>query len=220
MDSDRHPPLAAGFLVGDTTGFIRGYLDYSLNKKDHESCVYYFAIVASACLFESVLEDYTYLWCSGKRNSEDPFLQRLMIKIGNDVNRATGLEKWKEWLRVLFDVDLPKVVGAEWDALHNLFALRNQLAHGRTTKFMQFWNATNGRFVGMSMEKSSYRLPVEHLFKAKVVSLATGEVPSPELLFRYEVARYFRDVVETALRKLSQQTSLSGLHHSSDNGSE
>ena len=99
MSSEERVAIATGYFPGDTTGYISDFLKYSLAKDDREPFMYYFAIVASACRLESVLEDHAYHWCKSKSNSDDPFLERLMKKIGDDVNHATGLERWKSWLR-------------------------------------------------------------------------------------------------------------------------
>ena len=211
MTENQQPPIAAGHIVGDTTKYIRDFLHTSLSKDDHEPCMYYFAILASACYLESVLEDFSTSWCRIKSSSDEPFQSRLMEKIGDDVNRATGLERWKQWLRVLFDVDFADTVGDNWQALRQLFVLRNQLAHGRTTKFTHFWNATNGRFVGMSIEGSSYRQPFEHLMDADIIVIPDGDVPSPAHLFTHEVAAYFFSCVESAIQSLSEQPTLKGL---------
>lgn len=214
MTSDERPPIAAGYIVGDTTNYITEFLTFSLAKIDHDPCVYYFAIVAAACHLESVLEDFTYSWCKTKSHSEEPFLNRLMDKIGDDVNHATGLERWKSWLKVLFDIDFAATVGKNWQTLNTLFVLRNQLAHGRTTKFTHFWNANNGRFMGMSIEGSSYAKPFEHLLAAGVIAIPSDEVPSASHLFTHKVALHFSKSVESAIEALSRESALSGLHPS------
>lgn len=217
MSTDERPPVVAGYTIGDTTNYITDFLSFSLAKKDHDTAVYYFAIVAAACYLESVLEDFTYNWCKIKSSSDEPFLNRLMEKIGDDVNRATGIERWRSWLKVLFDIDFVATVGKEWQALHNLFILRNQLAHGRTTKFTHYWNANNGRFMGMTIEGSSYQQPFEYLLAAGVIAIPPGEVPSPAHLFTHNVALHFSTSVESAIKALSREPALSGLHLRTNN---
>jgi len=214
MSSDERSLIAAGYIVGDTTNYITDFLTFSLAKEDHDPGVYYFAIVAAACHLESVLEDFTYSWCKTKSNSEEPFLNRLMDKIGDDVNRATGLERWRSWLKVLFDIDFAATVGKDWQTLNNLFVLRNQLAHGRTTKFTYFHNANNGRFMGMTIEGSSYQQPFKHLLAAGVIAIPSGEVPSAAHLFTHKVALHFATSVELAIEALSREPVLSSLHPS------
>ncbi len=211
MSTEEKPPIAAGYIVGDTTKYIRDFLDSALSKENHDPCMYYFAIVATACYLESVLEDFAYSWCKTKGHSEEPFLNRLMEKIGDDVNRATGLDRWKQWAHVLFDVDFKEVVGDKWQTLTHLFTLRNQLAHGRTTKFTHFWNATNGRFMGMSIEGSSYRQPFEYLLKSGIIHIQSGEVPTVENFFTHRVALHFAASVDSAIEELSRVPLLSGL---------
>lgn len=214
MSTEEKPPIAAGYIVGDTTKYIRDFLDFALSKENHDPSIYYFAIVATACYLESVLEDFAYSWCKTKGHSEEPFLNRLMEKVGDDVNRATGLDRWKQWTHVLFDVDFKEVVGDKWQTLNHLFTLRNQLAHGRTTKFTHFWNATNGRFMGMSIEGSSYRQPFEYLLKSGIIHIQSGEVPTVEHLFTHKVASHFAASVDSTIEALSRVPLLSGLRQS------
>lgn len=208
---EEKPPMLVGRIAGDTTKYIKDFLDSALAKENHDPSMYYFAIVATACYLESVLEDFAYSWCKTKSQAEEPFLSRLMEKIGDDVNRATGLDKWKQWTHVLFDVDFPDVVGEDWQTLTHLFTLRNQLAHGRTTKFTHFWNANNGRFLGISIEGSSYRQPFEYLIKSGVIQLKSGEVPSVGHFFTHKVALHFATSVRSAIKALSSAPLLSEL---------
>lgn len=209
-DSER-PPVAAGYIVGDTTKYVRSFLEYCLSREDHDPSFYYFGIVAAACYLESVLEDFSFSWCKTKGHSEENFLSRLMEKVGSDVNRATGLDGWKQWLRILFDVDLPSVAGDDWPKLKALFTLRNQLAHGRTTKFTHFWNATNGRFMGMTIEGSSYKKPFEHLLACGVIKVEPGEVPSPEYMFTHKVLLHFALSVNSTISLLASTKEMMGI---------
>ena len=211
MNTENMPPIATGYIAGDTTQYIRDFLDFSLGKDDHPQHLYYFSIVAPACYFESVLEDFAGSWCKTRAASEEPFLNRLMDKIADDVDRATGLERWKQWFRVLFDVELAETVGNDWQVLHQLFVLRNQLAHGRTTKFTHFWNANDGKFIGMTIDGSSYRRPFEHLQDAGVITVAEGEVPNPSHIFSHKVAQHFNKSVCNAIKVLAELPQLKGL---------
>ena len=126
-------PVASGVVLGDMTRHVRDFIHSALHADDQKPGVYYFAIVASACYLESVLEEFSNLWCTAKASGDSGFYSRLMEAISKDVSRATGLDAWKKWLRVLYDIEFTEIVAEDWKALEVLFQLRNQLAHGRTT---------------------------------------------------------------------------------------
>lgn len=202
--------IASGVMAGDTTRHIRGFLDFAMKSDEHDHGVYYFAIVASACYLESVLEESSVLWCKTESGNDRGFQSRLMDKIAKDISRATGLDGWKQWMRVLYDVDLVTALGDDWPTIKVLFDLRNQLAHGRTTKFMHFWNS-DGNFLGMTTSGSSYEIPFEHLIQRKVIVVGPGTMPSAEHLLTGKVARYFFDAVSRAIYALQRLPALKSL---------
>lgn len=210
--------IAAGVVLGDMTRSVGEFIQYAVESDQHKQGVYYFAILASACYLESVLEEFSNLWCTSKASQDQGFLGRLMVAISKDVSRATGLDAWKKWLRILYDIDPSKVVGDDWKALDILFQLRNQLAHGRTTKFTHFWNAENGRFLGMTLEGSSYQAPFNHLIDKGIMRVKEGDVPNSDLLLTRAVAQYFWEVVERSIAALEKVPELSSLRDGSKSG--
>lgn len=212
MTDSEQPPVASGYMLGDTTKYVRSFIDHCVSREDHDQGFYYFGIVATACYFESVLEDLSFSWCKTKYRAEEKFLERLIDKIGSDINRATGLDGWKQWLKVLFDVDLPTVAGDEWPKLSSLFVLRNQLAHGRTTKFTHFWNAIDGKFLGMTIAGSSYQKPFEHLLACGAINVQPGEVPSSECFFTHKVLLHFAMSVNSTILSLAKTKEIMGLY--------
>ncbi|MBL9081403.1 MAG: hypothetical protein JNK76_06330 [Planctomycetales bacterium] len=196
--------------VGDTTKHIRDFLAYATGREDHAHGVYYFAIIGAACLFESVLEEHSQGWCRDQSHEQGEFSNRLIDAILKDVSRATGLDAWKKWMRVLHDVDIVKVVGKDWRALDVLFVLRNQLAHGRTTKLDHYYSH-NGKFLGMSIDGSSYTPAFRYLLDENVLAVPQGDVPSLELLLSASVARHFSGVVDRAINALATVPGLARL---------
>lgn len=210
-EEKEHPPVASGIVLGDMTNHVADFLKFALTSDQQKPSIYYFAILACACYLESVLEEFSNLWCTQKASNDDGFEGRLMEVIAQDVSRATGLNPWKKWLKTLYGIDLPKVVGEDWKTLDVLFNLRNQLAHGRTTKFTHFWNAENGRFLGMTIEGSSYEIPFKHLLEKKIINPKKGQVPNAEMLLTREVATYFWETVDRSITSLQKLPELSGL---------
>lgn len=209
--SDSDSELWVAHLVGDMTARIKEYLQFAVSDpSDRPLGIYYFGLIACSAYFESALEDVAVSWCRTKSFEKDAIYVRILKKIQSDVSRATGLEGWKTWLRVLFDLDLPTVLGDDWKELDVLFKLRNQLAHGRTTKFLHFYRS-DGRFVGLSTEGSSYEFPFDHLVKKNVISIRPGEVPTCDSILTIDVLRYFVGVIDSAFAKLQSVPVLSGL---------
>jgi hypothetical protein len=160
MLNDENPSgesqIATCIRIGDMTKPVRSFVLHSIESTTHPPGIYYFAIIGASCYFESVLEEFCSTFCSIKSSADKSFDGRIMEVIGQDVSRATGLEAWKKWIRTLFAVDIVNVVGDDWKGLDMLFKLRNQLAHGRTTKFKHFYDAETGKFLGMTTEGSQY----------------------------------------------------------------
>lgn len=212
MTEDKiHPPIATGVVLGDMTTHVAGFVRYALASDQHKPGIYYFAILACACFLESVLEEFTHLWCATKATQDQGFESRLMDVIAQDVSRATGLDPWKKWLNTLYGIDFPKTAGEDWKTLDVLFKLRNQMAHGRTTKFTHYWNAHDGRFMGMTLEGSSYELPFKHLIEKKVMNVPKGEIPNADLLLTRRVTQYFWETVDRTIASLQKVPELSGL---------
>lgn len=210
--------VASGVILGDMTRHVGEFIQHAIGGEPQKLGVYYFAIVASACYLESVLEEFSNLWCTSKASGDSGFNGRLMEAISKDVSRATGLDAWKKWLRILYDIEFQKIVGEDWKALDVLFQLRNQLAHGRTTKFTHFWNADDGRFLGMTIKGSSYEAPFQHLLDKGVMHVPKGEVPSAALLLTPSVAKYFWEVVDRAITLLEEVPELSRLREGARSG--
>lgn len=204
---DTNSPTVAGVISGDMTRHIREYLDFATCAETHSCGVYYFGIVGCACYFESVLEESAIIWCYVQKSKDAGFYKRLLEAVMRDVSRATGLEAWKKWMSTLFDTDFVSAVGEDWRPLNVLFKLRNQLAHGRTTKFMHFWRS-DGQFLGMTLKGSSYEETVKYLLEKQVIRLAPGEVPSAELVLNASVVRHFLGVVDRALEALKRTPAL------------
>ncbi|MDP3875682.1 MAG: hypothetical protein Q8Q50_01735 [Methylobacter sp.] len=211
-------PVASGVVLGDMTKHVADFVKYALSSENHNPGIYYFAILASACYFESVLEEFSNLWCTSKASQDEGFQGRLMEVIAKDVSRATGLDTWKKWLRTLYGIEFPKVIGEDWKTLDILFQLRNQLAHGRTTKFTHFWNTDNGRFLGMTLDGSSYEAPFKHLIEKGVMNVPEGQVPNADLLLTLNVASYFWLVVERSIASLEKIPELSELRRGATSG--
>jgi hypothetical protein len=206
-----HHPVASGVVLGDMTNHVTDFLKFALTSDQQNPSIYYFAILACACHLESVLEEFSNLWCTQRASNGDGVEGRLMEVITQDVSRATGLDQWKKWMKALYGIDFPQVVGEDWKTLTVLFKLRNQLAHGRTTKFTHFWNAENGRFLGMTIEGSSYEIPFKHLLEKRIITLQKGQVPDAEMLLTREVATYFWETVDRSIASLQVLPELSGL---------
>jgi hypothetical protein len=207
------PPVPKAAITGlvcrDMTRHIRDFLDFAISSEKHGAGIYYFGIVASACYLESVLEDFSVLWCKTK-DGGDGLESRVYEKLAKDISRATGLDPWKGWMRLLFDIDLARTLEQEWPTLKVLFELRNQLAHGRTTKLTHFWDRY-GRFVGMSLKGSSYKTTFEFLIERNVLTIRPGNVPSAECLLTRDVVRHFLAAVDRAIATLRQVPALSRL---------
>jgi hypothetical protein len=200
-NSDTPTGLLVGFMSGDMTKHILAFRDFALSDSSSDPGVYYFGIMASACYFESVLEEFTVLWCTRKAGEEADFRKRILVQIAEDVGRATGLDAWKKWLMTLFEVDIVKVAGDDWKALTVLFKLRNQLAHGRTTKFRHFWKP-DGKFVGMSIEGSAYESVFKYLLDAKVIRLEPNVLPAAEAFLARDVVAHFATATDRTLLAL------------------
>lgn len=203
--------IFSAVLVGDTRNHIIEFLDeITKDESDPSTAKCYFGILACACLFESTLEEYTFYWCNTRRNGPDEINGRIMQKLGQDISMTTGLEAWKTWFKVLFNIDVSSIIGEKWKSLFHLFKLRNQLAHGRTTKF-PFYYSEEGKFLGMSFEGSGYRRPAEFLIEKKVVIIKDGEIPSFEKFVNKKVVAFFREEVESSIRLLSECQGLADL---------
>ena len=216
-ETDENSGILIGAIVDDLPQTIQEYIQHAIGSDQHQKGIYYFAILASACYLESVLEDFCNNWCISRSYQDSGFQRRLMNTIAHDVSRATGLDAWNKWLRVLFDIDVKAVIGDDWEPLVVLFKLRNQLAHGRTTKFPHFWNA-DGRFLGLTLEGSSYEAPFKHLIDKGLIQVGKGTSPSSKSLLTRSVAQYFWEVVERAILSLKNVPELSSLRHESSNG--
>lgn len=213
MESSKPEKVFVGTHTGDMTKYVREFIRYAIEVEgDPSKGVCYFGLLACACQFESVLEDFTVSWCKVNEDKENDIYLRLFEKIGNDVSRATGLEAWKTWMKVLFNVNLPEVLADNWEAIAVLFRLRNQLAHGRTTKFQHFYKE-NGQFLGMSTEGSPYEKPLKYLMENKIVSLSKNEIPSANCFLTSKVVSHFSHAVESAILKLQSCPNLDGLRH-------
>ncbi len=160
-------------------------------------------LLACACHFESVLEDFLSSWCFSEGHKENDFKKRIMQKVEKDVSRSTGLEQWKSWFKVLFDLNLTQVLGQEWEKLTQLFKLRNQLAHGRNTKYMYLYKE-DGAFCGMSTERSGYHEILDYLIKNKVIEIPKGKIPSANTFLTKQVFAHFNSAVESSILLLTK----------------
>ena len=208
-DKEKLGSVVSGIVSGDMTDHIHGFVESILSRDEADLGANYFAIMASACYLESVLEEFSVMWCERKTQTDDDFIIRLMGALSQDISRATGLGNWKKWLKVLYDVDFDKTIGNEnWKTLNILFKLRNQLAHGRTTKFTHFWSAETGKFLGMTTNGSEYEPIFSHLLKRGVISIPEGTVPSAATILEVEVVRYFWKTVNSSIESLREVTNL------------
>ena len=197
-------PIFRSTGLGDVTNHLSEFIDFSLNvsiDERHPRGIYALAIIACTSKLESIFEETLVNWCESKPDNQS-YNQRVLDKIRKDISRSTGLEKWKEWIKIIFDIELPNILVDEWESLKKLFQLRNQIAHGRTTKFRQYYKQ-DGKFIGMEMEESGYREIFKFLLKENIISVPEGSIPTVNSILSKQVVEHFSNIVEAALEQLS-----------------